>query len=366
MNRSIPLPTLLLIPSGIGCEVGGYAGDAIPSARLLAAASGCLITHPNVMNGASLYWNDERIQYVEGFSIDRFACGELFLRPTRNQKVGVLLDAGLESDLRQMHLQVIDGCRATLGLDIGPVVLTETPLEISTSTLVSGVSWGELTNLEPLLNAGEKLKEEGATAIAVITRFPDQLEDEDLDAYRQGKGVDLIAGCEAVLSHVLVRHLGIPCAHAPALAPLEIENCLDPRVAGEELGHTFLPCVLVGLSRAPDLVSLEAMKQNTIVGSSDLINIEQVGAVIAPQGALGGAAVLGCLERRIPLIAVSNPGLLNVDLEALGLSVDGTIQGKMCVCSASNYMEAAGIVLALREGISIPSLSRPVKRVSVI
>ena len=43
------LPTLLVIPTGVGCAVGGYAGDALPAARLLAAASGCLITHPNVM-----------------------------------------------------------------------------------------------------------------------------------------------------------------------------------------------------------------------------------------------------------------------------------------------------------------------------
>ena len=186
MNPSAPFPTLLLIPTGIGCEVGGFAGDAIPSARLLAAASGCLITHPNVMNGASLYWHDKRIHYVEGFSIDRFACGDLLLRPSISQKVGVLIDAGLEPEIRQRHLQVIDGCRATLGLDIGPVILTETPLEISTTTLMSGASWGELTSLEPLLKAGERLKEEGATAIAVVTRFPDDMARQDLDDYRQG------------------------------------------------------------------------------------------------------------------------------------------------------------------------------------
>ena len=50
MNAA-PLPVLMLVPTGIGCQIGGFAGDALPSARLLAAASGCLITHPNVMNG---------------------------------------------------------------------------------------------------------------------------------------------------------------------------------------------------------------------------------------------------------------------------------------------------------------------------
>ena len=47
-------PTILVIPTGIGCEIGGFAGDALPSAKLLASASGCLVTHPNVMNGGSL------------------------------------------------------------------------------------------------------------------------------------------------------------------------------------------------------------------------------------------------------------------------------------------------------------------------
>ncbi|MFL0777903.1 MAG: DUF3326 domain-containing protein, partial [Prochlorococcus sp.] len=29
-----PLPTLMLVPTGIGCALGGYAGDALPCARL--------------------------------------------------------------------------------------------------------------------------------------------------------------------------------------------------------------------------------------------------------------------------------------------------------------------------------------------
>ena len=46
MTNTDPFPTLLIIPTGIGCNVGGYAGDGIPAARLLASASECLITHP--------------------------------------------------------------------------------------------------------------------------------------------------------------------------------------------------------------------------------------------------------------------------------------------------------------------------------
>ena len=140
----------------------------------------------------------------------------------------------------------------------------------------------------------------------------------------------------------------MPCAHAPALSPLPLDRGLDPRAAGEELGYTFLACVLVGLSRAPDLVSLPA-------AAAELLRIEQVGAIVAPAGALGGAAVLACAERGIPVIAVQNPCVLQVTAAVLGLEV----------WAAASYAEAAGLLLALREGISPAALRRPLTRLVV-
>jgi hypothetical protein len=346
-----------VIPTGVGCAVGGYAGDGLPAARLLAAASGCLITHPNVLNAAALYWSDRRIHYVEGWSLNRFAAGDLALAPVASQRVGLLLDAGIEADLRLRHLQVADACRASLGLTIGPVLTTDQPLGVSLRLGPSGTSWGTLERPDALLRAGERLVAAGATAIAVVARFPEDPSSEALAAYRHGEGVDALAGAEAVISHLLVRHLGIPCAHAPALAPLPPDAGLDPRAAAEELGHTFLPCVLVGLSRAPDLVALSAPVPGTTAPGSTLrgatvpwLHGTQLGAVVAPAGALGGEAVLACAARGVPLIAVEgNPCLLQVGGDALGLSV----------LPAAGYGEAAGLVLALREGIDPGALRRP-------
>ena len=346
MTASRPLPTLLVIPTGIGCELGGYAGDGLPAARLLAAASGCLITHPNVMNAASLYWSDRRIHYVEGWALDRFAAGEMALAPRASQRVGVLLDAGIEPELVLRHRQVIDACRASLGIPIGPVLTSELPLGVSLQKGASGSSWGTIARPDVLLRAGEQLVAAGATAIAVVARFPEDPESEALAAYRAGSGVDALAGAEAVISHLLVRHLGIPCAHAPALLPLPLDAALDPRAAAEELGHTFLPCGLVGLSRAPDLVPLV---DSATRGTAQLLHVAQLGAVVAPAGALGGAAVLACAERGIPLISVANPCLLEVTAEALGLAA----------IPASSYAEAAGLLVALREGIDPAALNRP-------
>ena len=373
MSDAPPLPTLLVIPTGVGCVVGGYAGDGLPAARLLAAASGCLITHPNVMNGASLYWSDRRIHYVEGWALDRFAAAELALAPVAGRRVGLLLDAGIEPELCARQLQAAEACRATLGLSIGPVVTTEVPLGVGLSLGPSGSSWGSLERPDALLRAGEKLVAAGATAIAAVARFPEDPESETLVAYRAGSGVDALAGAEAVISHLLVRHLGIPCAHAPALAPLPLDPDLDPRAAAEELGHTFLPCVLVGLSRAPDLLPLGPGDVTAggwpgrpdhrsagrfgpgqeLTRAGGLLEASCLGAVVAPAGALGGEAVLACAARGVPLIAVAgNACLLQVSGEALGLEV----------ISANSYAEAAGLVLALREGLDPAMLRRPLRR----
>ena len=340
-----PLPTLMVVPTGVGCRVGGYAGDALPAARLLAAASGCLITHPNVLNAAALYWSDPRIHYVEGWALNRFACGELALAPARRQRVGLVLDRAIEEPLRLRHLQVAQACGASLGLSIGPVVTTDEPLGVGLMWGGSGASWGSLQNPGALLRAGEKVVAGGGTAIAVVARFPDDPDTGALEAYRHGAGVDGLAGAEAVISHLLSHHLGVPCAHAPALAPLPPDPLLDPRAAAEELGHTFLPCVLVGLSRAPDLVATGAARGSGGGASGPgLLHRDHLGAVVAPAGALGGEAVLACAERGVPLIAVTgNPCVLQVDGAALGLPV----------VEASSYAEAAGLVLALREGLAL-------------
>ena len=45
---------VMLVPTGIGCEIGGHAGDAGPAARLLASVCDRLLLHPNVVNGSDM------------------------------------------------------------------------------------------------------------------------------------------------------------------------------------------------------------------------------------------------------------------------------------------------------------------------
>ena len=85
-----PYTAMVIVPTGIGAAIGGYAGDALPVARAFTAVADRVITHPNVMNGAQLYWPDPKLFYVEGYALDQFAAGRTGLRPVTSQRVGQL------------------------------------------------------------------------------------------------------------------------------------------------------------------------------------------------------------------------------------------------------------------------------------
>ena len=240
LNR--PYTVALIIPTGIGAAMGGYAGDALPIAKAVAASCDQLITHPNVMNGAQLYWNIPNALYVEGYALDKFAAGTWGLQPVRQNRIGIVFDRSISTELRVRHLQAADAARATLGLDITDYVVTDLSLGVELRTASSGASWGTIEQPDSLLRAVDKLiNVAGAEAIAVIARFPDDPGATILHDYRHGTGVDPLAGAEAVISHLIVRTFKVPCAHAPALSPLPIDPEISPRSAAEELGYTFLP-----------------------------------------------------------------------------------------------------------------------------
>ncbi len=341
--------TVLIIPTGIGAAMGGYAGDALPIARTLASVTDRLITHPNVLNGAQLYWPMDNAYYVEGYGLDQFAAGRWQLNPVHQNSIGLVIDKGVEDELRWRHLQAADAARATLGLDVSAHIVTDMPLSVTLKTTESGASWGTLTNPGSLLRAVERLYIEAKVkAIAVIARFPDDEGSEALDAYRQGQGVDPLAGAEAVISHLVVRTFKIPCAHAPALSPLPLDPQVSPRSAAEEIGYTFLSCVLAGLSRAPqfiDTASKSPAQAPTL--PPEAITASDVDTVVVPATAFGGSAVMSLAQSAAQVIAVGeNTTAMNVRPEDLGIQA----------ITVSTYLEAVGAIAAYKAGVAHSAL----------
>ena len=342
MNQR-PYTVVLIVPTGVGAAIGGYAGDALPVARALASVADRLITHPNVLNGAQLYWPLPNAFYVEGYGLDQFAKLRWGLRPVRQNRIGLILDRAIEPDLRLRQLQAADATRATLGLNLTDYVVTDAPMNVQLRSSASGASWGTI-DTDSLLRAAELLiHKAGAEAIAVVARFPDDIDSAALQQYRQGQGVDPLAGAEAVISHLIVRTFQIPCAHSPALSPLPPDPHLSPRSAAEELGYTFLPSVLVGLSRAPHFVV-----ETSIPSLPNDIWANQVDAVVVPATACGSSALLSLSHAGVQTIAVGeNQTQMQVPPEPLGIKA----------IQVHSYLEALGVLVAHKTGISPSALS---------
>ncbi|KAG7981235.1 hypothetical protein I3843_05G222900 [Carya illinoinensis] len=240
-------------------------------------------------------------------------------------QVGLVLDAGIEEDLRIRHLQVADAVRASLGLPVVEYIVTDTPLEVEKWVdPKNGQSTGRLKHPDSLLRAVQTLvSRSGVNAIAVVGRFPDDDDAEGTDNYRQGMGIDLLAGVEAVISHLVVQEFQIPCAHAPACSPFPLSISLSPKSAAEELGHTFLPCVLAGLSNAPQYLvkNNDSLEKGCILASD-------IDSVILPIDACGGDGALAFARIKRNKVQVSN------------------------------YWEAIGVIAAHKAGIDPHSLRR--------
>ncbi|CAA6673174.1 unnamed protein product [Spirodela intermedia] len=275
----------MIVPTGVGAAIGGYAGDALPVARVLASVVDCFISHPNVMNAAMLYWP------IPNALI-------LGLQPVHQNKVGLVLDSGMEEELRIRHLQVADAARASLGLPVVEYILTDAPLEVEIwIDPACGKSTGRIGNPSSLLRAVDSLvKRSKVNAVAVVGRFPDD-DIEGAEDYRQGKGVDVVAGVEAIISHLVVKEFQIPCAHAPALLPPPLTRSLSPKSAAEEQG----PQYVVDRSR-------------------------------------GTAEDARCI--------------LGSDVDSVVLPIDA------CGMKVSNYWEAVGVVAAHRAGVDPRALRR--------
>lgn len=352
MNQR-PFTVVLIVPTGVGAAIGGCAGDALPVARVLAQIADTLITHPNVLNGAQLYWPIPNALYVEGYALDKFAAGCWGLQPVHQNRIGLILDSGMESDLQLRQLQAADAVRATLGVNVTDCVLTDRPLKVELRMSESGASWGTIAHPDSLLRAAEKLITQAKVeAIAVVARFPDDPGSIALENYRRGTGVDPLAGAEAVISHLVVRTFQIPCAHAPALLPLPLDPHLSPRSAAEEIGYTFLPCVLAGLSKAPQLVDLpnadrDAVRERKYARLA--ITADRVDAVVIPATACGGSAVLNLSQRSsVQIIAVKdNKTQMQAPAEKL----------RIAALQVNSYLEAIGMLVALKAGISPASLT---------
>ena len=142
---------VMIIPTGIGCVIGGHAGDATPAARLLGACCDKLILHPNVVNASDINEMPENALYVEGSILDRFLENKIELQEVRQNKILVVTNSPIHNET----INAVSAARVTLGID-AEIVILEKPL-IMLGMIEDGIATGIVNNFTDLIEQVQDL-----------------------------------------------------------------------------------------------------------------------------------------------------------------------------------------------------------------
>jgi len=142
---------VLLVPTGIDCQIGGHSGDAGPIARLFASACDNLITHPNVVNASDINELPENGIYVEGSVIARLLMGTVALQKVRSNRVLMIIDEHHEDELfDDAAVNSISAARAAFGLDCAGVIKMPDRILMRALFSNSGRAVGRIEHFERL------------------------------------------------------------------------------------------------------------------------------------------------------------------------------------------------------------------------
>ncbi len=345
----------LIVPTGVGVEVGGQAGDAGPAAMLLGKVCDNLILHPNVVNASDINEMTENSLYVEGSVLTRLLMGTIGLNKVRSNRVLTIIEDHEDSAFVDNTVNAINAARATYGMNGDNIAVLWPSFVMEAAESASGSAVGHIRNLEHLFKCLEHYEGEyDALAIASIIQYDscDHLEYFVNAADR----VNPWGGAEAMLTHAISHFFNIPSAHAPLCEDDEVEQIetgvVDPRIAAEVVSTAYINCVLKGLQRSPRIVT--DPEQLT---STDIMTARDVHCIVIPESCLG-MPVLAALEQGIKVIAVKNDSLMENDIAELPWAAGQFFK-------VDSYAEAAGIIEALKFGIDPRSLYRPILKSEV-
>ena len=342
---------VLLVPTGVGAEIGGHAGDATPVAALLAAACDTLITHPNVVNASDIIDIPANALYVEGSVIARLLMGVAGLQRARNNRMLVVLGHHDDELFLNAAINSVNAARASYGLVAPAIVRLGPEFEMVSEYTHSGRAAGRIRGLDSLLGVLEERREDfDAVAISTQIGVPPGYHAEYFES--NGEMVNPWGGVEAMLTHAISTVFDVPSAHAPMLETQEIANSdpgiVDPRMAAEAVSLALIQSVLKGLQRSPGIVT-----GDTALNHSGTVTAADIACLVIPDGCLG-IPVLAALEQGIKVIAVTeNRNLMQNDLDRLPWR-------KGQFYRVANYWEAAGVMSALKAGVDPLSVRRPI------
>lgn len=339
---------VLLVPTGIGAEIGGHSGDAGPVARLIASACDNLITHPNVVNASDINELPENGLYVEGSVITQLLMGMIGLQKVRSNRVLLIIDKHENKFFYESAVNAVSAARAALGLECPEVVMMNDKILMQSLYSSSGRAVGKIEYFERIFEIlSDKRSQYDAVALSSVIKVPQNFHED----YYLEDVLNPWGGVEAMLTHAISLLFNIPSAHSPMLETKEILDIdlgvIDPRKSAEIVSVTFLHSILKGLHKSPKIINNPSKYTH-----SSLLNVSDISCLIIPDGCVG-LPTLVALEQEIPVIAVrENKNRMQNNLEELPFK-----PGKLFI--VDNYLEAVGVMNAIKAGVTLESVRRP-------
>uniref|UniRef100_A0A6H1Z8R3 DUF3326 domain-containing protein n=1 Tax=viral metagenome TaxID=1070528 RepID=A0A6H1Z8R3_9ZZZZ len=317
---------VLIVPTGIGAEIGGHAGDANPVAKLIGKCCDKLITHPNVVNASDINEMPNNTLYVEGSILDRFLRGEIYLKEIYLNKILLAVNKPILNET----INSVNAARITIGADI-EVIELDTPLTLR-GYYKNGKADGDVIGWEDLI---AQVNQHDYDALAIQSKITIN-EQVALNYFKNG-GVNPWGGVEAKLSKLIANSIDKPVAHSPQGDTLsDFNEVVDPRLSAEIVSVSYLHCVLKGLHKAPR------------INYESGLSYRGIDFLISPINCVGEPH-FACMKNGIKIIAVKeNKTVLNDTMPDDFIIVD-------------NYIEAAGLLMAYQSGIDHRSVRRPFK-----
>ena len=271
--------------------------------------------------------------YVEGSFLDRLLEGLIELQEVRANKILVVVNKPVYND----SINTTTAAKAVLGID-AEILELNTPLRMKVGFL-NGIADGHYSGVDELV---EQVSNYKFDALGVETAI--DCEPQVAYTYFRNGGVNPWGGIEAITSRAIADKLNKPVAHAPFEeykkgTITSFSEVVDPRMAAEVSSGEFFYCVLKGLHKAPR------------IGKG--LSVDDIDVMVSPYGCWGRPHY-ACVEAGIPIIVVKeNTCVLNVTPTASVIEVE-------------NYLEAAGVISAMRAGVTLESVRRPLEPTEVI
>ena len=105
----------MVVPTGIGASIGGFAGDASMTAKMFAKDFN-VIVNPNVVNAACFSGISDNMLYTEGWTLTQFVKGNVNLIPSENNKIGIMINTLVKEINLPIPHKPSMGCREDFGV----------------------------------------------------------------------------------------------------------------------------------------------------------------------------------------------------------------------------------------------------------